>query len=442
MVSVPPASGRAAGPASGDHRHRERDRQDGTDRKRQPASYASIYLLLFRPARLAPCRTLLADAAPSGLARGRGIHDSGRRLEGVHDPVALADERRGANRYPSDDGSRPDSSRARWSPGQRRDGHRQVVVEPVAGRVEERDQDPGHARPARGWRPPRGAASPCPPAASSTAPVNRAARSARCRAASEGRRESHRAGGAELLHRRRRSRARTARSRAAAPARRRAAAPRPRRPACRARGRRRRSCRSCPPRVCHHHGKPAVPKSRSIQRERSVSCFGIPESDMNADGIPMPQKDWSPARGKRRARGCLAGHVVHDLLAKLCASSVAWTHRVVGGAAGPGRVDVQVHRAAPVELAPRVVRVPGRARVAPVGVPRPERQAEAAPERAPPARQEPRDLEHRRVRRAVVHRAEVPAVHVPREQDEAVLGGAVEVRRSGAGSASSPCAPA
>src|SRR5256885_6558615 len=54
--------------------------------------------------------------------------------------------------------------------------------------------------------------------------------------------------------------------------------------------------------VCHHHGKPALPTSRSIARDSSVSCFGSPESDMKAEGTPAPQNDWSPAREKRRAR--------------------------------------------------------------------------------------------------------------------------------------------
>ena len=68
-----------------------------------------------------------------------------------------------------------------------------------------------------------------------------------------------------------------------------------------------------------------MPKSRSIQRERSVSCFGIPDSDISADGIPMPQNDWSPARGKRRARGVWPVTSCTTSSTKLCASSVAWT---------------------------------------------------------------------------------------------------------------------
>ena len=54
--------------------------------------------------------------------------------------------------------------------------------------------------------------------------------------------------------------------------------------------------------VCHHHGNPALPTSRSIARDSSVSCFGSPESDMKADGTPAPQNDWSPARENRRPR--------------------------------------------------------------------------------------------------------------------------------------------
>ena len=44
-------------------------------------------------------------------------------------------------------------------------------------------------------------------------------------------------------------------------------------------------------RVCHHHGKPDVPKRRSVVRPNSVSCGGSWDMDMNALGSPMPQKD-------------------------------------------------------------------------------------------------------------------------------------------------------
>ena len=43
--------------------------------------------------------------------------------------------------------------------------------------------------------------------------------------------------------------------------------------------------------VCHHHGKPELPSKRDIARESSVSCFGTPDSDMNADDTPAPQND-------------------------------------------------------------------------------------------------------------------------------------------------------
>ena len=75
--------------------------------------------------------------------------------------------------------------------------------------------------------------------------------------------------------------------------------------------------------VCHHHGKPALPTSRSIARESSVSCLGRPESDMKADGTPAPQNDWSPAREKRRARPRWPVTSATAASARLCASSVA-----------------------------------------------------------------------------------------------------------------------
>jgi len=44
-------------------------------------------------------------------------------------------------------------------------------------------------------------------------------------------------------------------------------------------------------RVCHHHGKPDVPKSRSVVRPNSVSWGGSWDIDMKALGNPIPQKD-------------------------------------------------------------------------------------------------------------------------------------------------------
>ena len=160
-----------------------------------------------------------------------------------------------------------------------------------------------------------------------------------------------------------------------------------------------------------------------------MSCFGMPgERHQGRRDPDPPERLVARAREAPGPRG-LAGDVVHHPLHEALRVLGRVNDRVVGGAAGARRVDVQVHRAPPVELQPRVIRVPRGAGVAPVGVPRPEGEAEPSPERAPPRRQEPRDLEHRRVRGPVVHGAEVPAVHVPGEEDEAVLGGPVEVRR-------------
>jgi hypothetical protein len=75
--------------------------------------------------------------------------------------------------------------------------------------------------------------------------------------------------------------------------------------------------------VCHHHGNPALPTSRSIARDSSVSCLGSPESDMNADGTPAPQNDWSPAREKRRPRLVWPVTSATTVSANRCASSVA-----------------------------------------------------------------------------------------------------------------------
>src|SRR5205823_11848505 len=77
--------------------------------------------------------------------------------------------------------------------------------------------------------------------------------------------------------------------------------------------------------VVHHHGNPALPTSRSIARDSSVSCFGSPESDMKADGTPAPQNDWSPARENRRARPRWPVTSATTVSARLCASSVAWS---------------------------------------------------------------------------------------------------------------------
>ena len=46
--------------------------------------------------------------------------------------------------------------------------------------------------------------------------------------------------------------------------------------------------------------------------------------DMKALGSPMPQKDWSPAREKCRARPCWPVTSATTASAKSAASSVAW----------------------------------------------------------------------------------------------------------------------
>ena len=96
-----------------------------------------------------------------------------------------------------------------------------------------------------------------------------------------------------------------------------------------------------------------------------------------------------------------------------------------------------------MQLAPGVIRVPGRAGVAPVRVARPEGQADTAPERLADRAASSRATSSMvALARAVVHRAVVPGVDVAGEQDEAVLLAPPPARRPDAGSASSRCARA
>ena len=104
----------------------------------------------------------------------------------------------------------------------------------------------------------------------------------------------------------------------------------------------------------------------------------------------------------------------------------------------PDRVDIDVADAALVQLVPVAIGVPGGAGVAPVRVPRPEGEANAAPQFAPSLRQQPRDLELGGVGRAVVHDAQVPGIDVAAEEDEAVLLAARQIGGEGRESRSRP----
>ncbi len=134
----------------------------------------------------------------------------------------------------------------------------------------------------------------------------------------------------------------------------------------------------------------------------------------------------APERLVARAReapaaALLARDVGHDRLGEALRVLRRVQHGVVGGAARAGRVDVEVQDAALVQLAPCVIRVPGRAGVAAVRVAGPEREPDAPAERVAPAGEQPRHLQHGRVRSPVVHRAVVPRVDVAGEQQEPVL---------------------
>ena len=102
------------------------------------------------------------------------------------------------------------------------------------------------------------------------------------------------------------------------------AAPRRRRPWCRARGRRRRSCRSCRRLVCHHHGKArAADQPLHRARELGVLLRQPRERHERRGHAGAPERlvagpREAPARGSRWPVTSAT-----TVSAKRCASSVA-----------------------------------------------------------------------------------------------------------------------
>ena len=103
-------------------------------------------------------------------------------------------------------------------------------------------------------------------------------------------------------------------------------------------------------------------------------------------------------------------------------------HRV---ALGAGAVHVDVSDATTRQFGPMRVGIPGRARIAPVRVARPETEAQSAPPLRALGREQPRHFQHRRVGAAIVHHAEIPGVVVAGEHHERRLIGGLCGRQLG-----------
>ena len=107
-----------------------------------------------------------------------------------------------------------------------------------------------------------------------------------------------------------------------------------------------------------------------------------------------------------------------------------------------GGIDVHMHRAAPFQLVPVLIGIPGGTGIAAMRMAGPEAKPQPAPPLAALARGEPRHLQHRGVGRAVVHHAVVPGVVMAGEQDErTVRVGCRRSRPPGSASAASRYRP-
>ncbi len=173
--------------------------------------------------------------------------------------------------------------------------------------------------------------------------------------------------------------------------------------------------------MCHQPREPGA-ADQAFHRPRELGVLLRQPGERHEGGRHARAPERLIARPREApATRVLAGDVGHDALGERGGVLRGVEHGVVGRAPRAGRVDVEVHDAALVQLAPGVVRVPGRAGVAPVRVAGPEREADAAPERVATAREQTRDLQHGRVGGAVVHGTVVPGVHVAGEQEKAIL---------------------
>jgi len=77
--------------------------------------------------------------------------------------------------------------------------------------------------------------------------------------------------------------------------------------------------------------------------------------------------------------------------------------------------------AAPVEIAPVLIDIPGGAGIAAMRVAGPEADAQAAPQGFRPRRKQSHGFQHGGIGAAIVHHAVIPGVVMAREQDEGAV---------------------